>query len=250
MNGGFSSARSTAWRGCPVRDWTQLVRERLGALGLAPQLKEEVVAELAAHLDDRFADGVRSGMSESEAVAMALEEVPDWVVLNQEISAAKEGPMNERTRSLWLPGMTMLISAFILMSAFARLVGDEDDVVRLRGALTDSSTAMFIFMAWLVMYGVFGALGAHWSRRAGGSARTRFLAGIFPVALHVVIFVAVFTATSLQVSPRTPEWLVPSFLLRVFLTFILLPGIALGVGALPFLRDGSLRGPMVAARDR
>jgi uncharacterized membrane-anchored protein len=190
-------------------------------------------------------------MTEPEAVALALEGVPDWVVLNREISAAKkEGHMNDRTRNLWLPGMTMLISAFVLMSAVARVVGDEDDVVRLRDALTHPSAAMFIFAAWLVMYGVFGALGAHWSRRAGGNATTRLLAGIFPIALHVVIFVAVFTATSLQVSPRTPEWLVPSFLLRVFLTFILLPGIAMAVGALPFLRDGSSRSPMVAAGGR
>lgn len=240
MNGGYSSVRSTASRGCPVPEWQQLVRERLGALGISPDREAEVIAELASHLEDSFHAAIREGKSESAAVAAALEEVPDWLALNQEIIASsKEDPMNERTRILWLPGMTMLISAFILMSAVARVVGDEDDVIRLRDALTHPSAAMFIFAAWLVMYGVFGAVGAHWSRRAGGSAKTRMLAGIFPIALHLVIFVAVFTATSLQVSPRTPEWLVPSFLLRVFLTFILLPGIAMAVGALPFLRNHS-----------
>lgn len=223
-----------------MHEWQQMVRERLGTLGIAPQLEEEVVAELASHLEDRCTSAVNKGMTEPAAIAKALEEVPDWIALNHEILAAKkEEPMNERTRILWLPGMTMLISAFILMSAVALVVGDEDDVVRLRDALTHPSAAMFIFAAWLVMYGVFGAVGAHWSRRAGGSATTRLLAGIFPIALHLVIFVAVFTATSLQVSPRTPEWLVPSFLLRVFLTFILLPGIAMAVGALPFLRNHS-----------
>jgi len=225
-----------------VPEWSQLVRERLGVLGIAAEIENEVVAELASHLEDRCYVAIRAGLTEPAAIAKALEEVPDWIALNHEILAAKkEEPMNERTRSLWLPGMTMLISAFILMSAVARVVGDEDDVVRLRDALTHPSAAMFIFAAWLVMYGVFGAVGAHWSRRAGGSASARLLAGIFPIALHLVIFVALFTATSLQVSPRTPEWLVPSFLLRVFLTFILLPGVALAIGTLPFLRNYSTR---------
>jgi len=223
-----------------VPDFQQLVRARLGTLGISPALEDEVIAELAGHLEDVRATALRSGKSEVEAMDLALEPVPSWVALAREISAAKkEGPMNERTRSLWLPGMTMLISAFFLMSAVARAVGDEDDVVRLRGAMTDSGGALFIFAAWLVMYGVFGAVGAHWSRRAGGNARTRLVAGLFPIALHVAIVVAVFTATSLQYSPRTPEWLVPSSLLRVFLTFILAPAIALALGALPFLRNPS-----------
>jgi len=230
MNGGSSSARWTASRGCLVREWTQLVRERLGALGLSQECEQDVIAELAGHLDDRVAATVRTGMTEDDAVAIALEEVPDWVALNREISTAKkEEPMNERTRKFWLPGTTMLVSAYVLMEAVTRMVPHN--------AWIRPLFPLFIFVPWLLAYGVLGALGAHWSRRAGGGARTRFFAAIFPIALHVVIFLCVFIATSLQPHPRTPEWLMPSFLLAVFFKFILLPGIALAVGALPFLRD-------------
>jgi len=174
---------------------------------------------------------------------MALEEVPDWVALNREIAEAKkEEPMNERTRSLWLPGMTMLISAAILMSATLRLVPP---------AAWIHPNAPLLFMAsWLPVYGAIGAVGAHWSRRTGGSISTRVLAGIFPVALHLAIFICVLIAAKLQHSPRTPEYLIPSFQLKVFFSFVLIPGVALALGALPFLRDGSSRGPLVAAGNR
>jgi hypothetical protein len=212
------------------KNWKAYVSERLGGLGLSPECEEDVVTELACHLEDRIAAAVVAGMPEHEAGAKALEEVPDWVALNHEISAAKkEGPMNERAKYLWIPGMTMLISAFILMSAIARLVPPV--------AWTQPGAPLYFYASFLVIYAAFGAVGAQWSRRAGGSVPTRFLAGIFPVALHVVIFVCVFVATLLQSQPRTPQWLDASFLARVFLTFILLPGIALAVGALPFLRN-------------
>ena len=206
------------------------MRQRLGALGLSPVCEEDVVAELAGHLEDFRVTAIRSGMTEPEAVAKALEEVPDWVVLNQEISAAKkEEPMNERTKMVWMPGMTILISASILMSAVLRLVPPA--------AWTHPNARLLFLASWLPVYGAFGALGACWSRRAGGSIPARLLAGIFPVALHLAIFMCVIIATSLLDSPRTPEYLLPSFQLQVFLAFVVLPGIALAAGALPFLRN-------------
>jgi hypothetical protein len=210
------------------KNWKAYVRQRLGGLNLSPECEEDVITELAGHLEDRLAAAVHKGVAEPEATAMALEEVPDWVALNHEISAAKkEGPMNERAKYLWIPGMTMLISAFLLLTAIARLVPPV--------AWTHQGAPLYFFAPWLVTYAVFGAVGAHWSRRAGGSVTMRFLAGIFPVAMHLVIFICVFIAANVQSHPRTPEWLDPSFLVKVFLTFVLLPGIALAVGALPFL---------------
>jgi hypothetical protein len=192
-----------------------------------------VVAELAGHLEDRRISAVINGMTESDAVAAAMEEVPDWIALNHKISAAKkEEPMNERTRNLWLPGMTMLISAAILMSATLRLVPPA--------AWTHPNAPLLFMATWLPVYGAIGALGAQWSRRTGGGISTRFLAGIFPVALHLAIFICVLIAANLQHSPRTPEYLIPSFQLKVFLSFVLLPGIALAAGTVPFLRARAL----------
>ena len=150
--------------------------------------------------------------------------------------------MRERTLQLWLPGMAMLISGFILMLAVAWLVPPT--------AWTQPGTPPVFYTSFLVMYAVLGGLGANWSRRAGGSTTARSLAGVFPVALHLVIFICVLTATYLQHPPRTPEYLQFGFAIRVFLSFVLIPGIALALGALPFLRNIAARGPVPAAESR
>ena len=135
--------------------------------------------------------------------------------------------MNDRTKMLWVPGMTMLISAAILMSVTLRLMPTY---------WITPQTPVFIGVFWLLLYVALGAVGAQWSRRAGGDVTTRVLAGIFPLALHVVIFMCVFVATALQSHPRTPEWKDPGFLLKVVFMFIVLPAIALSLGTVPFLR--------------
>jgi nitrate/nitrite transporter NarK len=82
----------------------------------------------------------------------------------------------------------------------------------------------------LLSYLAFGALGASLSRRAGGGIAARLAAGIFPLALHVSVFVTVVVAAML--GDRRNQ-------LRAALIFIVIPGVALAVGTLPFLRDGA-----------
>ena len=206
-----------------------LVRELLGDLGIAPLLEEEVVAELAGHLEDVRVTSLRSGRPEAEAVAKALEEVPNWVALNQEISAAKGGPMRERTMQLWLPGLAMLISSAVLQMLLLKMIPPTSWV--------QPKVPLLIGGSWLLVYLAIGALGANWSRQAGGDIITRFLAGIFPVALHLAIFISVLIAMSLQDIPRSPEYLQVSFQLKVFVSFVVLPGIAHAAGTLPFLSN-------------
>jgi len=225
-----------------VPNWQQHVRERLGALGIAPQLEEEVVVELAGHLEDRRTSAVNNGMTEPEAIAMALEEVPDWVALNQEVSAAKkENPMSVHTKNLVLPGVTMLIGAAILLLALVRLVPPITWV--------EPKAPVVIFVLWLLSYGVMGALGAYWSRREGGNTATRFLAGVFPLAMHLGIFLCVIFATVVSVA-RNPEHHLSGFLARAVLSFVVAPGVALAIGTLPFLRDRFSTGPVPVTGSR
>lgn len=219
-------------------DWNQLVRERLGVLGIAPQLEEEVVAELAGHLEDRCTSAVNRGMTEPEAVA--LEEVPDWVALNKEIIAAKkEEPMNERTKILWLPGLTMAFCSAVLLPAMSRLVPPA--------VWADRRAPVLLFALWVLSYVVIGALGAYWSRRAGASIAVRFLSGVFPVGLHLAILISGIVVTSLQAAPRFPEHLQLSFLWRAGIVWVVIPGVALALGTLPFLRNHSREGSRVSA---
>jgi hypothetical protein len=44
-------------------DWRALVRERLRPLHLAPEESEQVVAELAAHLEDFYEEQIANGLT-------------------------------------------------------------------------------------------------------------------------------------------------------------------------------------------
>jgi hypothetical protein len=94
-------------------DWKALVREHAGSFGLPHELEEEVVAELAGHLQDLYEEGREQGLCQSEAIDRSLEQVCDWRRLAQQIERAKceEGIMNHRTKALWLPGMIGMAQA-------------------------------------------------------------------------------------------------------------------------------------------
>src|SRR5579863_6539457 len=99
-------------------DWQRLVRQHLGSSQLPPDVREEVVAEIAAHLEDQseddFAhDAVDDGshrLRESHTARHALREI-EWHKLARAIHAAKlkEEVMNNRTKGLWLPALANLV---------------------------------------------------------------------------------------------------------------------------------------------
>jgi len=103
-------------------DWSALVRERLRPLDLPSIETQEVVAELAAHLEEFYDEQIGKGLSESEAQQRALNEIVQWQILARNIQRAKckEEVMNTRTKHLWLPGLVSLTTAifFPMLMAF------------------------------------------------------------------------------------------------------------------------------------
>ena len=226
-----------------MRDWSAVVNARLATLGLDAEREAQVRAELSGHLEDACADAVRRGCDEEDAVARALAQVPDWTHLADAIRDAdrKDGPMSHDTKTLWLPGMAALAGAAALLMGTARL---------LPGSLwTDPRATVPMLALFLGAYLALGALGAWWSRRAGGAHTARFVAGIFPLALHLSIFATVMVA-AMAGSIRLPEHVQINFQLRVALVFIVIPGIALAIGTLPFLRDAATAGARPGTGDR
>jgi hypothetical protein len=233
MNGGFFSVRWTAWRGCPVRDWSQHVRERLGALGIGAEREEEVVAELAGHFEDAYEGSLERSATPEVAFACAFSEVDNWSWLSGEIrGAVQEDPMNERTKSLWLPGLVMLFLSSVLLMYITRF-GPFPKMVWL-----DSRQPLLLYVPWLVSLPVFGALGAYWSRRAGGRVRARIAAGVFPVLMLAGAFFMILPIAILFDRNIPFSMFVTSFGLML-LGWVLIPGAALLLGALPFLRNHS-----------
>lgn len=56
-------------------DWRSLIRRRLAGLDIRPVDELDIVEELAQHVEDRYADLCRSGVSDEEAVTGSLEEL-------------------------------------------------------------------------------------------------------------------------------------------------------------------------------
>lgn len=95
-------------------DWPRLVREHLaGTRSCSP----EVVAELAAHLEEVYEEARARQCSESEAERIVLEQVNDWQVLAAEIGRAKiqEDSMNHLTKTVWLPAIGIVFSVGLLL---------------------------------------------------------------------------------------------------------------------------------------
>ncbi|HZQ52399.1 MAG TPA: ABC transporter permease [Bryobacteraceae bacterium] len=59
-------------------DWKNLVRQRIGALGLTGAQQAELTEEMAQHLEDRYNDLLKSGASAEEAQRNALAELDDF----------------------------------------------------------------------------------------------------------------------------------------------------------------------------
>jgi len=97
-------------------DWKALVRERLDLPGISAQQREEIIAELAGHLDDVCAQYRRQGLDESQAVERVIHEIPDWHEFARRIQRARgmEASMNDRIMQLWLPALAGITAILVL----------------------------------------------------------------------------------------------------------------------------------------
>jgi hypothetical protein len=208
-------------------DWRRYVRERLSPLGLRHEREEDVLAELADHLEDQYAaEGEKDLSPPGQLVGM--DDGTDWILLARAIRDA-EDTMSPNGKTLLVPGLSMLFCSFALLLAMTRLVPPATWV--------DPKAPLLLLTPWLLSYTLFGALGALWSRRAGGTTAARFFSGTFPLALHLAVFVLPILVALASDASRFPEHLQPNFLLRTALLWVVIPGAALSIGALPFLHD-------------
>ncbi len=214
-----------------MHDFAALVRRQLRLRGATPSRDREIHEELTAHLEDVYTDAIRRGCAETEAIDLARNQVTDWRQLAQHLADAEDGDtmISHHTRTIWRPGMAMLLCAAALhigLSWFAP--GEWWADIRLRATMT---------VAILALYVAFGATAAAWSRRSGGTARERLAAGLLPVALHVAVVLPAIALASLAELTSHPRWgLNPQP--KVMLALVVVPGLALTAGAAPFLRRG------------
>jgi hypothetical protein len=208
-----------------TKDWTALVQEQLRPLDLPADERQEVIAELAAHLEDLYDEQIQKGLSESEARKKVMNEVVQWRSLAQNIQRTKlkEGIMNARTKHLWLPGLVSLAAAMGLLMMLTQ--------ISLQPRFLGRSPLQMVLLPWLVLLPLCGGAGAYLSRRGGGYRWARLAAGLFPTIVLLVLG-SILTLTRLVVLAR-PSWWYGSLAIALG---IVLPSAALLVGTLPFLK--------------
>jgi len=200
----------------------------LGPLGLRHRREEEILAELAEHLEDQDGGNTEKTILPHSRGAQIEDDI-DWTRLAREIRHAEEETMSPTAKTLWVPGVSMLFCSFILLLGMTRLVPPTTWIL--------PNGQVLLMAPWLFCYLVFGALGAWWSRRAGGSRATRFFSGMFPLALHLAIFFLPMIIAVASATPRFPEHVQLRFLLDIGLLWLVIPGVALAIGTVPFLRN-------------
>jgi hypothetical protein len=218
-----------------MSNWKKLVEERLVSLDVPPSAKQEIVAELAAHLEDVYEAAKARGLDATASRELAIQEIQDWQVLLADIrrTKSKENSMNLRTRSLWLPALASLFASSLFLFALTEISRQPKVLVRL-----NSGAAQWLYGVWVVGQIACGALGAFLSRRVGGTRMARMVAGTFPAIVMLASCVIVIPVSALMQhndfifhNPGRLWW--GAFLWAV------VPAVTLLLGAAPFLEEPS-----------
>src|SRR5215813_2898519 len=80
-------------------DWKDEISERLGSMKLEPTREAEIIEELSQHLDDRYEELCRGGVTEAEAARIAFAELVKSDLFEQELRRV-ERPMTKEPVAL------------------------------------------------------------------------------------------------------------------------------------------------------
>ena len=226
-----------------MRDWRSEASGMLANSKLAPAERDEVSRELAGYLEDLCSDAPAHGLDDSAAMQIAAAELHEDRHLGVHLyRARKENAMNDRTKHLWLPGSIILLAsaaALVLFDfagfspyfprAWAGNVGAEP-------FLHDS---LMIYVPWLCVLPFLGAAGAYWSRRTGSGPALRIAVGMFPAFVFLATFL-VWVPICVTIDALPPAKIFLPAFAGLILSWVVIPGAALLLGVLPFLRGSSV----------
>jgi len=277
-------------------DWKEIVRERLPL----PPSAQEAIPEIAAHLEETYDDALAEGLTAPAAIEFTLQQVEDWRALRKSIcrTKCKEGSVNQRTKTFWLPAIAVLFAAGLVlvlldraaflqrliwiacMAMFLGAAASEANRLNQRtrqfwlpGFVSLTAAGLFLFAAdivsdsfsvfftqvslypqdllrgnsgsprlfylvWLLAQVAFGALGALFSARLGGSRTARIAAGALPAIVIVGTYAALVPITNRIAGEALTSPLL-AYLASAMLVWVAAPAIAVLAGAFPFLRKSN-----------
>src|SRR5208283_2926637 len=140
-------------------DWREVARRKLTPLALDAKREEEIITELAGHLEDLYEDSIRQGKSEVEALQLALSDAADWDELRREIQlvANAEVGMNYRVKTLWFPGACTIVLSGIILRLLQVSSAPAPYVFWPR-----HDTPLIVYWQWFLCLPLVGAIGAYW----------------------------------------------------------------------------------------
>ncbi|HUI40802.1 MAG TPA: hypothetical protein VL523_02420 [Terriglobia bacterium] len=139
--------------------------------------------------------------------------------------------MTERAKCVLIPG----VAALLISSLGERLLWQAHAV----------APVVFQYWSWLTLSAPMlclllaaGGVGSVWSRHSGGSVRQRIWAAEFPAFCALLLLLVLFTwgvVLDLFLRHALTWQMIPGVLVRAFSLGVLVPALALLIGALPFL---------------
>lgn len=209
-------------------DWQELVCRHRFDVPLGTVEKGEIHAELTAHLEDAYELMLRDGINDAEAAKRTLCLADDWQDLQRKITLVRSGKdtITNRVTQLWLPGLaTFVLSGGIL--ALMQILRLKPWIMAKNGDLTIA----VVYVWWLILLPLVGALGAYLSWRAGGSWRAILLSIVFPV-LPFLASILVVLPVSLIFDKFIAHNIAPMSLILALFGWVLAPAVALLAGGL------------------
>jgi hypothetical protein len=207
-----------------MRDWYAYVQSHLGSLGVARVKQEDVVAELAAHLEEYYSSLRSTGMAEEDACLQTCARAGNWKELRRELFLVqREGTMDERVKQIWIPSLVTLLSAWVAL-ALRIWAGTQPVILHPGGA-----PSVISYIPWLLGLPLIGAAGGYLSRRANGTEWRAYLAGTSPALAIAAIFLLIFPF-AFVIDPQVVPDFKLSALAAMTLSWVILPGIALCIG--------------------
>ncbi len=231
--------RSRVSRRLTMPDWEREAQRRLENTKFPATDREEVARELAGYLDDLYHDARSRGLDESAATKCAVAELYEDARLGPKLRRARqEGTMNDRTKRLWLPGCIILLASALALALFD-FAGFSPYFPRAWasnvGAEPFLHYSLMIYLPWLCVLPFLGAAGAYWSRRTGSGPALRIAVGIFPAFVFLATFL-VWVPICVAIDALPPAKIFLPAFAGLILSWVVIPGAALLLGVLPFLR--------------
>lgn len=212
----------------------QEVRNRLRKLRLDVIGREEVFAEITAHLESLIEEMKIAGLDASRAEQQALSQLGDVDRLCKRIQRDRTELMRDAFRRVWLPAGVVILLVYWPQMLIYRFF-PEPRAYHIFG------TYYVFSWGWLLAEALAGAFGAWWSRHAGGTVRERLIVALAPAeAMGIVVALVLTSGTVVQfyADHRAPYFVSHPLMILAALFWVLHPVLPALMGALPFLRGG------------